>query len=95
MKLLTLYLILINALAFLLMLIDKHHAQKKLWRIPQSVLFVAAFIGGSVGTFLGMKLFRHKTRHLSFAVGVPIMIVIHAVILYDLTSLGVIYGLFT
>lgn len=71
MKYFLLYLLLINAAAFLLMLIDKQKARKNRWRIPERTLIGSALLGGSVGALLGMYTFRHKTRHLKFTLGVP------------------------
>ena len=70
-QLLLLYLFLINAVSFLLMLADKQKARKNLWRIPERTLFLSALLGGSVGAIAGMYTFRHKTRHLSFTLGMP------------------------
>ena len=70
-KLILLYLLIINAVGFLLMLVDKRKAQKKLWRIPESTLFTAAAFGGSIGCLAGMYCFRHKTKHLTFTLGMP------------------------
>lgn len=81
MKYLFIYLVLVNALAFLLMLIDKIKAKKKMWRIPERVLLGVSAIGGSLGGLLGMQLFRHKTKHLQFAIGIPVMLVVHIVLL--------------
>lgn len=66
-----LYLLIVNACAFTLMLEDKHNAREKLWRIPEATLIAVAVLGGSIGAFLGMHLFRHKTRHPKFALGIP------------------------
>lgn len=85
MKLLWAYLILINALSFLFMLADKRRARKKLWRIPEATLMGLAAIGGSLGSLLGMYLFRHKTRHPKFTVGIP------AILLLQLALAGVLY----
>lgn len=74
MKYLLIYLIIINALGFALMLTDKQKAKKHAWRIPEKVLLGTAAIGGSIGVLLGMELFRHKTKHKRFAIGVPVMI---------------------
>ena len=74
MKLLLIYLILINAAAFLLMLIDKQKAIHHRWRIPEKVLFLSAILGGSVGSILGMKIFHHKTLHPQFTVGMPVIL---------------------
>lgn len=69
-----LYLLLINALAFLLMLEDKRRARKNLWRIRESTLFTAAIAGGSIGILTGMYTARHKTRHRSFVIGIPLIL---------------------
>lgn len=71
MKPLLVYLILINALGFFLMLADKRKARKKKWRIPEATLMAVALLGGSLGSWLGMYTFRHKTRHMKFVLGVP------------------------
>lgn len=82
------YLITINALGLLLMLIDKEKARKKRWRIPEKSLFLVAAIGGSVGSILGMYLFRHKTKHLSFTLGMPLILILQlAVAVYILMFL--------
>lgn len=65
------YLLLINAIAFVLMLADKHRARKNRWRIPERTLIGSALLGGSIGALLGMYTFRHKTRHLKFTLGIP------------------------
>ena len=75
-KLILIYLLIVNALGFLLMLVDKRKAQKNLWRIPESTLFLMAAIGGSIGCLAGMYQFRHKTRHLKFTLGVPAILVV-------------------
>ena len=75
MKYFLLYLLLINAAAFLLMLVDKVKAKKNKWRIPERTLFGSALLGGSVGALLGMYTFRHKTKHLSFTLGMPAILI--------------------
>ena len=75
MKYFLLYLLLINAAAFLLMLIDKQKARKNRWRIPERTLIGSALLGGSVGALLGMYTFRHKTRHLKFTLDIPAILV--------------------
>ena len=71
-----LYLLIVNAAAFTLMLADKINAKKNAWRIPEKVLFFAAIIGGSIGSLLGMYLFRHKTRHWYFVYGMPLILIL-------------------
>jgi uncharacterized membrane protein YsdA (DUF1294 family) len=70
-----LYLLIVNALGFLLMLVDKRKAQKNLWRIPEATLFLIAAIGGSIGSLAGMYKFRHKTRHWYFVIGMPAILI--------------------
>lgn len=78
MKNILLYLLIINALAFLLMLIDKLCAKKRKRRIPEIVLIGSAVIGGSLGAWCGMQFMRHKTRHKKFTLGIPAIIGIQA-----------------
>ena len=83
------YLFLINAAGFLLMLADKRRAQKNRWRIPEATLFSVALLGGSLGSWLGMYAFRHKTRHPSFVIGMPAILLLQiALALWLLRQLG-------
>lgn len=87
MKLLLVFLLLINAVSLLLMHLDKRHAQKQLVRIPERVLLSCALFGGSQGILLGMALFRHKTRTPRFSVGVPLILLLQlTVLLWLLTT---------
>ena len=81
MKLLALFLLIINAVGFALMLADKHKAKKNLWRIPESTLMLTAAIGGSLGILMGMHLARHKTKHPKFSIGVPVIFALQIVAL--------------
>lgn len=81
MEYLVIYLLIINALAFLLMLIDKRKARKNLWRIPERTLLGTALIGGSLGAFAGMQIFRHKSKHFRFVIGIPLMLTGHILLL--------------
>lgn len=74
------YLIIINLIGFVIMGIDKLKAKKRAWRIPESTLFVVALIGGSLGTTIGMLVFRHKTRHWYFLYGMPAILLIQIAI---------------
>ena len=78
-KLILFYLLIVNAVAFLLMLVDKQKARKKLWRIPESTLLLSAAIGGSIGSLTGMYTFRHKTKHLKFTLGVPAILILQVI----------------
>ena len=89
MKYFLLYLLLINAAAFLLMLVDKLKAKKNRWRIPERTLFGSALLGGSIGAILGMYTFRHKTRHLSFTLGMPAILIAQvALIIWIFLKIG-------
>ena len=79
---LSIYLSLINALAFLLMLADKQRAKKHRWRIPEAVLLGAAALGGSVGALFGMWLFHHKTRKAKFFITIPLPLAAQCALLY-------------
>ena len=79
-NLLILYLLIINAVALILMLVDKVIAKKNLWRIPEATLFFVAAIGGSIGSLLGMYTFRHKTKHIKFIVGMPLILAVQIII---------------
>lgn len=73
------YLILINAVGFLLMLSDKLRARKKLWRIPETTLIGISIIGGSLGIVGGLYTFRHKTKHLKFTMGIPLILALQII----------------
>lgn len=75
MMIILIYLLLVNVIGFVLMFIDKKRAQNNQWRIKEATLFLTAAIGGSIGSMLGMKVFRHKTKHLSFMIGMPLIFV--------------------
>lgn len=67
------YLIIMNIAGFASMGIDKAKAKKNAWRIPEATLFLIAILGGSIGSILGMQVFRHKTKHWYFAIGMPVI----------------------
>lgn len=75
-----LYLLIINALTFVIYGVDKFRAVKNRWRIPEATLIMLAVIGGSVGAALAMYVFRHKTMHALFFVGVPGILLFQLVI---------------
>lgn len=80
-----LYLIIINAAGFLLMLADKLKAKRGAWRIPEKTLIGVAAAGGSVGTLIGMYLFRHKTRRIKFTLGIPLILIVQLALTLWLT----------
>ncbi len=77
------YMIMINVAAFFLIGIDKKKAQLGAWRIPERTLFLSALLGGSVGAIAGMQLFRHKTRHRSFVIGMPAILIVQLLLAFS------------
>ncbi|WP_017726634.1 DUF1294 domain-containing protein [Halalkalibacterium ligniniphilum] len=68
------YFIVVNVLGYFVMGIDKQKARQQKRRIPERTLFLLALFGGSLGIYGGMKQFRHKTKHRTFSVGMPLLI---------------------
>ena len=75
------YLLIVNAAVLLLMRADKSKARKNAWRIPEATLIGVAAIGGSLGALLGMRLFRHKTKHPKFFIGIPVLLALQILLL--------------
>ena len=70
------YLLILNILGFALMGIDKRRSVRGAFRIPEATLFAIALLGGSIGSILGMHIFRHKTKHWYFLFGMPIILIL-------------------
>lgn len=68
--------------SFILFGIDKKRARQGEWRIPERVLLGSALLGGGLGALIGMRVFRHKTKHLKFQLGVPFAIVLNGLAVY-------------
>ncbi len=75
------YLLVINVIGFLSMSIDKKRALNGEWRIKESMLLSIAFAGGGIGSYVGMQVKRHKTKHKKFTIGVPVAMVVSYLIL--------------
>lgn len=75
------YLLLVNTITFIVYGVDKLKAKKGLWRIPEATLLMMAAIGGSMGAWAGMTIWRHKTRHLTFQIGVPLILCLQIILL--------------
>ena len=71
------YLVIMNIIGLAVMGIDKSKAKRHAWRIPEKVLFLVSILGGSAGTWAGMYLFRHKTKHWYFVIGMPVIFFLH------------------
>ena len=74
-QMLVFYLFAVNLTAFCLMGVDKRKAKRDAWRISEKTLFLPVVLGGSLGGILGMKVFRHKTKHWYFRFGFPALFV--------------------
>ena len=81
------YLLAVNITSFLLYGIDKYKAKKGRWRISEATLLLMAVIGGSIGAWVGMRIWHHKTMHKKFKYGIPIIIILQvALAVYLLTN---------
>lgn len=70
------WLCVMNAVGFLMFGYDKRCAVGHKWRVPEKTLFLIALLGGSVGSYAGMSVFRHKTRRRKFCIGIPVIILL-------------------
>lgn len=77
----------INLIAFIIYGVDKWKARRNKWRIPEATLLGLAVIGGSVGALVGMFVFHHKTHHMKFKFGVPLILAVQAALLVNLLSI--------
>lgn len=77
---LILYLVIINVITFVIFGVDKYKAIRQEWRIRESTLLGLALIGGSIGGWLAMYIFHHKTKKVKFFVGIPVILAIQIVV---------------
>ena len=78
------YLLLINIITYFTYAADKTKARQNKWRIPERTLILLALLGGSPAALLAMKHYHHKTRHLKFKLGIPIILIIQIIITFFL-----------
>ncbi|MBY0757256.1 DUF1294 domain-containing protein [Clostridium sardiniense] len=76
------YILIVNILGYFLMFLDKQKAKKHKWRIPENTLMLVAIIGGSIGSIISMQTFRHKTKHIKFKFGIPIILILQVILLF-------------
>ena len=85
---LVLYFLILNVVGYLIIWHDKRKSRTGQWRVPEARFFAIALVGGALGVYYGMKTFKHKTQHLSFKIGIPLLIafniILMGVILYRL-----------
>ena len=77
-----------NLISFALFGWDKHLAKREKWRVPERTLFLWALLGGAPGAIFGMRLFRHKTKHKSFTIGIPLILAAQALLVIWLWMRG-------
>ena len=80
-QLILIYLAVINVVTFIMYGIDKWKAKRSKWRIREAALLGLAVLGGSIGAWLGMKVWHHKTKHKKFKYGIPLILVAQIVII--------------
>lgn len=83
-KIFWIYFLGVNFFGFLTIAYDKHKAKSHGWRIPEMRFFLIGLVMGAPGIFIGMKVFRHKTQHKRFVVGIPVLIAINIIAGYFL-----------
>ncbi len=88
MRYFVIYIIIINLIGLGAMYSDKKRAVRHTWRIPEKTLFALSLLGGSIGTWAGMYLFHHKTKHWYFVVGMPLILIIQIAALIYLSPAG-------
>jgi len=76
------YLIVINLIGFITMYSDKKKSERRQWRVPEARLFGIAIILGSIGILSGMYVFHHKTKHMKFVLGIPIILITQIMLVY-------------
>ncbi|MBR4758451.1 MAG: DUF1294 domain-containing protein [Bacteroidaceae bacterium] len=75
------FILVMTVLTFIVFGIDKWKAKNEQWRVPESTLFLLAIFGGSIGGWLGMEIWRHKTQHWYFRLGIPIIVVLQVALI--------------
>ncbi len=80
-------LIAVNIIGFIIVGIDKYKARRKLWRIPERVFFGFAIAGGSIGIYVGLLVFKHKTRYWYFMYGIPSILAIEVALAWYILGL--------
>ncbi|WP_028552422.1 DUF1294 domain-containing protein [Paenibacillus sp. UNC451MF] len=84
MVILIVYLFVVNVIGFFMMGYDKSQAKRRGQRIPEKRLFTFAAVGGALGTWAAMRVHRHKTKHMKFVIGIPLLFVLNVFCSYYL-----------
>lgn len=86
-KVVVIYLVVLNVVTFVSYGIDKFKAKHNRWRISEATLLLLAIVGGSLGALLGMKAFRHKTQKPKFTITIPLVLALQLAVLLYLASI--------
>lgn len=86
-QIITGYLIFINTIGIIFIAIDKQRAKKGYWRIKENTLLIIAALGGSLGVLFSMRIFHHKTKKPKFYIGIPMIILVQAIVIYMIIKL--------
>ncbi len=79
--LLIIYVAVMSLITFAVFGLDKYKAKADKWRTPEKTLFILAILGGGIGAFLGMQIFRHKTQHKQFVIGIPLIMILQLILI--------------
>ncbi len=85
-KMILLFILIMSILSFIAMGYDKSQAKKRGQRVSERTLWTLAIFGGGIGAYLGMQLFRHKTKHTNFRVGFLMLLIVYAFLLFWLVK---------
>ncbi|MFH5836079.1 DUF1294 domain-containing protein [Proteiniclasticum sp. C24MP] len=80
------YLMIMNIFSLITMYIDKNNSKRQKRRVSEAALLALGFLGGSIGLLIGMYLFRHKTRHLKFTLGIPVILLFNLLLYVLITT---------
>lgn len=85
-KYIIIILLILNIFGFILVSLDKYKAKNRLWRVPERTYFLLSILGGSIGVYIGLFFFNHKTRHWYFMTIIPLIIIAQIVFIYYLST---------
>lgn len=88
------YLLIVGIISFVIVPVDKAKAKKGAWRIPEATLFALSALGGSAAMYISMQIFRHKTKHKSFMIGIPLIFIVQlalVILVVYLANKGIIF----
>jgi len=85
-EIIPIFILIMSVISFIVMGYDKSQAKKHKQRVPERTLWKLAILGGGIGAYLGMQLFRHKTKHTNFRVGFLMLLILYVFIIFWLVK---------